>query len=163
MRGIVVGVDGSEPSYRALEWAVEEARSRGGVSVTAVHAYRAPARRGSGSSPYPSLRGSYLPASAVVQVVEQQQDWMEEAQRVSRSQAEALLARAIATVDRPDGPEIRPHVIERDPASTLVDLSEGADLLVVGHRGQGGFRGLKLGSVSLKVAHHARCPVVVVR
>ena len=49
-----------------------------------------------------------------------------------------------------------------DPTSALLDASKGADLLVVGSRGRGGFMGLLLGSVSQEVAHHAPCPVVIV-
>lgn len=163
MRGIVVGVDGSEASHRALEWAVEQARLRGDVPVTAVHAYRPPARRESGPSPYPSMRGPYVPANTMVQVVERQRTWLEEAEQMSRSQAESVLSRAIARVETKGGPRVDRYVVERDPASALVDLSAGADLLVVGHRGRGGFKGLRLGSVSHKCAHHSRCPVVVVR
>ena len=48
------------------------------------------------------------------------------------------------------------------PAKSLMDASEGADLLVVGTRGGGGFGTLILGSVSSQVVHHAKCPVVVV-
>jgi nucleotide-binding universal stress UspA family protein len=51
---------------------------------------------------------------------------------------------------------------EGPPAPALITASEGADLLVVGTRGLGGFKGLVLGSVSLQCAHHARCPVTVV-
>lgn len=49
------------------------------------------------------------------------------------------------------------------PAAALIEASEGAELLVVGSRGLGGFRGLLLGSISLQCSQHARCPVVIVR
>ena len=52
---------------------------------------------------------------------------------------------------------------ERTPATVLVDASDGADLLVVGSRGLGGFKGLLLGSVSQQCSHHARCPITIVR
>jgi nucleotide-binding universal stress UspA family protein len=52
---------------------------------------------------------------------------------------------------------------EGSPATDLIEASEGADLLVVGSRGLGGFRGLLLGSVSHQCSLHARCPVVIVR
>jgi nucleotide-binding universal stress UspA family protein len=56
------------------------------------------------------------------------------------------------------------HVVtEGSPARTLLDEARGADLLVVGSRGRGGFAGLLLGSVSQHCVHHAPCPVVVVR
>ena len=48
-------------------------------------------------------------------------------------------------------------------AQVLVDEADGADLLVVGSRGHGGFAGLLLGSVSQQCAHHAPCPVVIIR
>ena len=54
-------------------------------------------------------------------------------------------------------------VVEGAAAEILVEESEGADLLVVGSRGHGGFAGLLLGSVSQQCAHHAACPVVIIR
>jgi nucleotide-binding universal stress UspA family protein len=54
-------------------------------------------------------------------------------------------------------------VAEGPAASVLVDAAEGADLLVVGSRGHGGFVGLLLGSVSQQCVTHAPCPVLVVR
>jgi nucleotide-binding universal stress UspA family protein len=59
--------------------------------------------------------------------------------------------------------EIRPRVVEGNPAQALLDTAKDADLLVVGSRGHGGFTEALLGSVSQHVVHHAPCPVVVVR
>jgi nucleotide-binding universal stress UspA family protein len=58
---------------------------------------------------------------------------------------------------------IRPHVVMANAVRALLDASAGAELLVVGNRGHGGFVGALLGSVSQHCLHHATCPVVVVR
>ena len=58
---------------------------------------------------------------------------------------------------------MRPQVKEGNAAKLLIDLSDDADLLMVGARGHGGFAGMLLGSVSQHVAAHAKCTVVVVR
>jgi nucleotide-binding universal stress UspA family protein len=60
-------------------------------------------------------------------------------------------------------PEITVTVTTGDPAEELVTASHDADLLVVGSRGRGAFAQLMMGSVSSKVAHHAACPVVIIR
>jgi nucleotide-binding universal stress UspA family protein len=59
--------------------------------------------------------------------------------------------------------KIEQRVVEGAPGAALVDESQTADLLVVGSRGHGGFAQLLLGSVSQQCAHHAACPVVIVR
>jgi len=85
--------------------------------------------------------------------------------RAEREDASELLERVIAEVategDR--DVEISRSVVEGSAASALVAAAESADLLVIGSRGLGGFRGLLLGSVSQQCAHHASCPVVIVR
>lgn len=131
---IVVGVDGSEQSLAALHWAVDEARMRRG-KVRAVTAWHYP--------PVPSTvedRGS--------------NDSFHAAERV---QADALKAVAAEDVD------ITGMLVRGSPATALLDAAKDADLLVVGSRGRGGFSGLLLGSTSSQVAHHAPCPVLVVR
>ena len=76
--------------------------------------------------------------------------------------AEELLDRLLAEVDTA-GVEIDRRIVNELPAPTLLAAADGADLVVVGARGLGGFTGLLLGSVSQQVATHAPCPVVVVR
>jgi nucleotide-binding universal stress UspA family protein len=61
------------------------------------------------------------------------------------------------------GVPLETRLLEGSPADGLVAESRDADLVVVGTRGRGGFSSLLLGSVSAEVAHHARCPVVLVR
>jgi nucleotide-binding universal stress UspA family protein len=61
-----------------------------------------------------------------------------------------------------DGVEVEQVTVEGAAPRVLLEQAEDAELLVVGSRGLGGFRGLLLGSVSQQCAHHAQCPVVVV-
>ena len=77
--------------------------------------------------------------------------------------SEAALRWAVRQAERTGAEvEVRPHVVEGRAAQVLVDASEGADLLVVGSQGHGGFAAA-LGSVSQHCVSHAPCPVVVVR
>jgi nucleotide-binding universal stress UspA family protein len=138
MERIVVGIDGSEPSRRALRWAVEEARLRG-ATVEAVHAWAPPFVGG-----YPYTATVFEPA---------------EFERAAKDLLDGV-------VDATDGAglpaPIERQVVEGPAPRALLDASKGAALLVVGSRGRGGFAGLLLGSTSQQVCHHATCPVVVI-
>lgn len=136
MPRIVVGVDGSPASVRALQQAVELAAALG-AEVDAVHTWLVS---------YGATELSMMPAVPSTEL---------------QAAAEQTLAEAVAAVDA-KGVTVNRIVTEGDAASTLLEAAEGADMLVVGSRGHGGFVGLLLGSVSHKVIHHAPCPVLVV-
>ncbi|GAA3504115.1 universal stress protein [Streptomyces albogriseolus] len=133
---IVVGVDGSS-SYAALRWADRYARLVGGA-VEAVCVWDTPSSRGWGG---PAIEPLF-----------------------DAEQARDRFARELDTVF-PDGlpAGLTQHLIEGDPSDVLIRASEGAEVLVVGRRGRGGFARAVLGSVSQRCAQHAACPVVVVR
>jgi nucleotide-binding universal stress UspA family protein len=140
-RRIVVGVDGSPSSKAALAWAVRQAELTG-ASVEAVIAWH-----------YPAMVGGvpFAPIEAVYTA-----DYAEFAAKV-------LNGSVCVAVD-PDGAvKVSSTVREGNAAQVLLDASEGADLLVVGSRGHGGFTEALLGSVSQACVHHARCPVVIIR
>jgi nucleotide-binding universal stress UspA family protein len=159
MREIVVGLDGSAASNRALRWALQQAQLHDDARVVAIHAYRLPELRG--ASAYTE---SYLPAGALERRTEQERDLRAREETQARERAEQLIADALAAEGgKPEGIVIDPVVIAAEPARTLIERSEGADLLVLGSRGLGGFQGLLVGSVSQKCLHHAHCPVVVIR
>jgi len=142
MDRIVVGIDGSDTSRRALRWAAEEARQHD-AELHVVHAWEVPA---------PGAAVGLAPRRVTAAADGQ------------RDVAETLLKDVIREELGDNPPEkVRPS-IGRGPAATiLLEAARGADLLVVGSRGLGGFAGLLLGSVSSKVAHYAACPVVIVR
>jgi nucleotide-binding universal stress UspA family protein/CRP-like cAMP-binding protein len=136
-RRIVVGVDGSPSSTAALRWAFRQAELTGAV-VDAVAAWRLPSSYG----------------------------WAPDTTGGTSFEDEARngLTAAIAEVSGGDSAvEVRPKVVWGHPAQVLVDAAKGAELLVVGSRGHGGFVGALLGSVSQHCVHHAPCPVVIIR
>jgi nucleotide-binding universal stress UspA family protein len=139
MMRIVVGVDGSQESRRALEYAVAEARAHRG-RVEAVHVWHVPYTT---AYPYGAL---------AVDLDEVESD----ARRRLDELVDGIDTRGLAQ------PVARTTTCGV-PAQSLLDAAKGADLLVVGSRGLGGFRGLLLGSVSEQCVRHAGCPVVVVR
>jgi nucleotide-binding universal stress UspA family protein len=144
MGTIVVGVDGSDRSRDALQWAVDEAKLRRD-RVLAVYAWEPPVLPAADIPPAPDAP-VYLP-ELIAQVQEG---------------AEVLVERLVAEVPHV-GVEIEPAAVEGATASVLVEAAADADLLVVGSRGRGGLAGLLLGSVSQQVAQHAPCPVVIHR
>jgi nucleotide-binding universal stress UspA family protein len=142
---IVVGVDGSDESKAALSWAAEEARVRG-AKLRVVHAWSIPPM----AMPSMSLEPAAFPSTDDIDA------FKESAQR-------SLDEQTAAVVGDDSKLEVEKVLVQEFPAQALVQESESADLLVVGSRGHGGFTGVLLGSVSQHCAHHARCPVVIVR
>ena len=139
---IVVGVDQSTGAKAALRFALEEARLRE-TTLRVVHAWQY------GYIGATGLEG-WLPAAG---------GELEEFRRG----AEAALEQTLKDVAVTNGVTIDRRVEQGAAAEILIEESQGADLLVVGSRGHGGFAQLLLGSVSQQCAHHAFCPVVIVR
>jgi nucleotide-binding universal stress UspA family protein len=133
---VVVGVDGSPNAMRAAEWAAREADARG-APLLLLHAIRTPD----------------------VYVVERS-----ELASHMRAEGRTLLRRTAERVRElfPDLP-VAAEVSDLAPAHALTRHSERASLVVTGTRGHGGFAGMLVGSVSRKLAVHARCPLLVVR
>lgn len=137
---IVVGVDGSPSSRVALTWAATEAADHGAdLVVLNVWEHTVPPPDGS-----PSVSERSVPDSGERTVDDLLQVITEE------------LGQDPPTL-------VQPRLVQGNAAKVLIEESSGADLLVVGTRGHGGFRGLVLGSVSQHVAAYAKCPVTVVR
>ena len=137
---IVVGVDDSADAARALEWAAAEARVHHD-RVLLVHVWQYP---GVGVSTY---AGDPLPVFGHEDL---------------KKMAAEVLARAADRMKKLDSTvEVDTRLIQGHPGEALIDASRDARLLIVGSRGLGGFKGMVLGSVSNSVAHHARCPVVI--
>ena len=139
MHTIVVGLDGSKGSLSALTFAIDEAKLRG-AEITAVNCWHIP----------PIVYEVGWTAAPI--------DTSEFPKIAERGLAEALERAGAAS----SGVSVRPIVREGQAADVLCEVAVGADLLVVGSRGYGGFRGLLLGSVSQQCAQHARCPVVII-
>ena len=139
---VVVGVDGSDTSYDALHWALADAERRD-ARLDVVNAYEY----------------QQIIVSPYVPVVPVDRDELEKS---SQALLEDMVSGALARAGAPDLPvELKPS--PDGAAQALLDIADGADLLVVGSRGRGTFRGLLVGSVSQQCVSHATCPVVVVR
>ncbi|HYM51707.1 MAG TPA: universal stress protein [Candidatus Limnocylindrales bacterium] len=138
---IIVGLDGSEGSARALDWAIKTGR-RLDAEIIAVHVEAA---------------AIYVPGPMGVAPPVQSRAWLEEQERCFTEDWCAPL--------RSSGLSFQ-SVFEEGttPASIMMKLAqrEGAEMIVVGTRGLGGFVELLLGSVSHQLAHHSPIPVVIV-
>jgi len=132
---IVAGVDGSDSSRDALRWAIQQAKLTG-ASVDAVMAW--------------SLSTAFPPTAHTDIDME--------------GQTKAALAEIVTAVGgpQPDAP-VRQVVSEGHAAEVLLHAAKGADLLVVGSRGLGGFTSAIVGSVSMHCVLNAHCPVLVLR
>lgn len=137
---IVVGVDGSPDSAAALDFAFDQAAAFG-CSLEAVLAWKGPVSTGP---------GDLLPLVYDIEVVQDENE---------RVLSECLAGHAEKYPDV----VLWSQVVRGAPAAVLAEAARGAELLVVGSRGRGGFRGLLLGSVSRAVLHRCECPVAVVR
>lgn len=133
---IVVGVDGSDTAARALEWALDAARSHH-APLEVIHAWALPAAL------LEPLRTSSVDFDVLAKA------------------AGHTLDTAVDCANTHDV-DVTRTVAAGAPTTSLLDAAAHADLLVIGSRGMGGFKGLLLGSVSQQLAQHAPCPLVVV-
>ena len=139
MAGIVVGVDGSANSRKALEKAVEEAAlHHKPLTVLTVHQ---------------AVRDVYGAASHYGDDAA----LTEKARQAAQAETDEVLAAASA---RPESVTVT--AVHGLPAEELVKASQGADMLVVGRRGGGGFSRLMMGAVTSAVAYHSHSPVLIV-
>jgi nucleotide-binding universal stress UspA family protein len=137
---VLVGVDGSPSSHKALAWAAAEAAEHGAdLVVLNVWEHTLPPPTGS-----VSVSERYVPDP-------------------SQRTAEDLLKEIKEVLGENPPVLVQPRVKQGSPAKVLIEQSADSDLLVVGTRGHGGFRGHVLGSVSQHVAAYAKCSVTVVR
>ena len=140
MPGIIVGIDGSVHSRRALEWAISEAAIRR-MPLTVLTVQQA-------------VAGYWGPV-----IYPQDLDFVEQAAKVAQEETDDILEKLDAG-SRP--PSVSVRAVMGLPADEILTAAQDADMIVVGSRGAGGFKRLLMGSVSTQVTHHAQCPVVVI-
>lgn len=141
--GIVVAVDGSPSSLAAVEWAARDAQMRN-APLLVIHVV-APIVVGT-----PDWSATEIPADYSELQETEAQEIIEQAHRAAIAAAPS------------HGEEITSRILHDQPVAALVALSESAQLMVVGCRGQGAIAQALLGSVSGGVAHHAHCPVAII-
>ncbi len=145
MPGIIVGFDGSNHSGRALEWAIREAAVR--HSPLTVLTVQAPATAYWGVGAAAAMPDLY------------DNDLAKGALKLAEDETNRTLKR-VGPACQPASVTVR--AVVGIPAEALLEAAAGADMLIVGSRGAGGFKRLLLGSVSTQLTHHAHCPVVVI-
>jgi nucleotide-binding universal stress UspA family protein len=140
MSGIIVGVDGSGHSQRALEWAMREAAVRQ-VPLTVLTVNEA-------------VRGYYSSMAVYADDPVRTED--------ARKLAQAETDEVVARLDEPRPASVTVKAVHGFPVEELINAGRDADMIVVGSRGAGGFTRLMMGSVADQVAQHAHCPVLIV-
>jgi nucleotide-binding universal stress UspA family protein len=138
MPGIIVGVDGSGHSHRALEWAMQEAALRH-VPLTVLTVHQA-VHGWSGAEVFPD--DAALTEKA-------------------RAAAQAETDKVLASLGDQRPESVTVVAVHGFPVEELVKASESADLLVIGQKGTSGFGRIVMGSVAFQVAQHAHCPVTI--
>ncbi len=140
MPGIVVGVDGSGHSRRALEWAMKEAALRQApLTVLTVHQ---------------AMAGYF----GGVSVRPEDPELTEKAREAAQAETDKVLA----GLDGPRPESVTVTAVHGFPVEELISAARNADIIVIGSRGAGGFTRLLMGSVAGQVAQHAHCPVLIV-
>lgn len=140
MPGIIVGVDGSGHSQRALGWAMKEAAIRH-TPLTVLTVAEAVKGYYGGVANYPD------DAARTEQ---------------AREAAQAETDKVLAGLEGPHPEAVTVKAVHGFPVNELIDASKGADMVVLGSRGAGGFTRLMIGSVAGQVTQHAHCPVLIV-
>ena len=140
---IVVGVDDSEQAAAALRWALAEGALRQ-TTVEVVHSWSPPMS----ALPFGATLSFKVDEGAI--------------DAAARESVDELVDAALAEMDE-QPPEVLRTILPGGAATTLVEVAEGADLVVVGSHGRTGLRRMAMGSVAMAVVAHASCPVVVVR
>lgn len=140
MSGIIVGVDGSGHSQRALEWAMREAAIRQ-VPLTVLTVNEA-------------IRGYYGGMSVYPDDPARTED--------SRKLAQAETDEVMARLDEPRPASVTVKAVHGFVVDEIINAGKDADMIVLGSRGAGGFTRLMMGSVAAQVAQHAHCPVLIV-
>jgi nucleotide-binding universal stress UspA family protein len=137
---VLVGVDGSKASAKAIDFAFDQADAMH-AQVVAMHAWTSPFL-------------TYADGASMLQFDEEK----------VQEEARLLVAESVAGAAA-EHPDVKwsTELAMGSAAQALVRRAESADMVVVGSRGRGGFTGLLLGSVSQGVLHHAHCPIAVVR
>jgi nucleotide-binding universal stress UspA family protein len=141
MPGIIVGVDGSGHSRRALDWAIHEAAIRH-TPLTVLTVQQAMRSFWAGPMIYP-----------------EDTELAENARMLAQEETDEALGE-LAEDARP--PEVTVLGVPGIPAEEILAVAKDADMIVVGSRGAGGFKKLLMGSVASQVTHHAHIPVVVI-
>jgi len=141
MPGIIVGIDGSGDSRRALDWAVREAAIRH-APLTVLTVQQVMASFWAGPVIYPA-----------------DAELAEHARKIAQDETDDALGK-LAADTRP--PEVTVLGVPGIPAEKILGAARDADMIVVGSRGAGGFKKLLMGSVASHVTLHAHCPVVVI-